>query len=816
MVQQVHNTASAAWDAQWRDIAADWELIVGRIDSVLPLPAAPSLAAPCASPAGAVGGESDDDAAPRAVVGRAGSRFQSYARVYQLCEDDRCVPTTASGGTAVTAVEYTELRLGQDVRACVAASFIVVADALEHAAPFSGDGAAAHTAQQRRVVLWALAALGVARQRCALYGRVLRVHFKHLEQVVFGGGFCQRVVDRAARELFAAAGFSRLLFGAFAALFPPGDATDAMGAISRAVHWLVEIGVADAPAQLTDAVTPPWQRHAAGFVSALPRPLAAAHVAGLVAQINTVQRCGAALLDGHRDYHWRRLLHAVISTMLPPELLESLLVPLWDVVSQRGNGAGDGRELGLLIDTVGQLGFYAAALSAALVNVVRAALVDAVVVVAANDANPAGSIAAVTQLVAAARAAKAAPAAAAAGGSDDLRLITDGLISDAVRSATVDFVNRGDVQWAHHLALFWIDAAAASDGDAELCDGALRLVSLLADADAFVQHCVRRLAWRFLMDLDRNVDRSMDVLGQLHRALSAAALSPLAVLANELNRALFYDSECVASPVEPPAAAAAARPAFEYSCRCLSASLWCGHVAAPAALALSAMPAFTEGAPAAPLRSAIGWLAAVYCRTFSNRALQWPSLAGVVTLRARRSGGAAAAVTCSPLVAMVLLHFNRAAEWVVAELAAQFAPLSAAAFRRLLAAIAAAGLITVDGDAVRATDAAARSRLRLLSTVWLDSASVDAKQAGAAPAAPLAVSAEMLTQRLRLIEASIVRVMKARRQASHAELLDGVAAMLRDRFVVAPAAFKRGVREMLDREFIERAASSRDIYTYVA
>ncbi|EAN84868.1 hypothetical protein C3747_114g72 [Trypanosoma cruzi] len=70
------------------------------------------------------------------------------------------------------------------------------------------------------------------------------------------------------------------------------------------------------------------------------------------------------------------------------------------------------------------------------------------------------------------------------------------------------------------------------------------------------------------------------------------------------------------------------------------------------------------------------------------------------------------------------------------------------------------------------------------------------------------------TERLRKLEAGIVRIMKEKRSLSHFDLFASVAELLMTHFVVTAPVFKRCMARLIEREFIAR--SERDTYVYVA
>ena len=66
------------------------------------------------------------------------------------------------------------------------------------------------------------------------------------------------------------------------------------------------------------------------------------------------------------------------------------------------------------------------------------------------------------------------------------------------------------------------------------------------------------------------------------------------------------------------------------------------------------------------------------------------------------------------------------------------------------------------------------------------------------------------------VEAAIVRVMKARRKLSHNGLVTEVTEQLKKRFLPSPIVIKKRVENLIEREYLTRAADDRKMYIYVA
>lgn len=79
-----------------------------------------------------------------------------------------------------------------------------------------------------------------------------------------------------------------------------------------------------------------------------------------------------------------------------------------------------------------------------------------------------------------------------------------------------------------------------------------------------------------------------------------------------------------------------------------------------------------------------------------------------------------------------------------------------------------------------------------------------------------AVPESVEDDRRHVVEAAIVRIMKARRRLDHNSLIAEVTKQLRDRFVPQPAFIKKRIESMIERDYIERTSENRNVYSYLA
>jgi len=70
--------------------------------------------------------------------------------------------------------------------------------------------------------------------------------------------------------------------------------------------------------------------------------------------------------------------------------------------------------------------------------------------------------------------------------------------------------------------------------------------------------------------------------------------------------------------------------------------------------------------------------------------------------------------------------------------------------------------------------------------------------------------------RKHLIEAAIVRTMKARKNMQHANLIAEVTKQLQSRFRPYPLTIKKRIESLIEREYLERSGTDRKVYNYLA
>lgn len=89
-------------------------------------------------------------------------------------------------------------------------------------------------------------------------------------------------------------------------------------------------------------------------------------------------------------------------------------------------------------------------------------------------------------------------------------------------------------------------------------------------------------------------------------------------------------------------------------------------------------------------------------------------------------------------------------------------------------------------------------------------------QTSAPAAADPAQSAAVMEKRKQEVDAAIVRTLKTRKTVSHADLVAAVAKFLAPRFAVDTAFVKKRIEFLIEQEYVERDATDRALYHYLA
>jgi hypothetical protein len=216
-----------------------------------------------------------------------------------------------------------------------------------------------------------------------------------------------------------------------------------------------------------------------------------------------------------------------------------------------------------------------------------------------------------------------------------------------------------------------------------------------------------------------------------------------------------------------------------------------------------------------------------YVEKFSNRVLKWVLSLGEVSVKMTMPDGKSYDIAMLPLQAVILRLFD--------ELAAAESPLSLAdvhaksgiaeldVVKRVLHSLCCQKykllLKSTESKNIGPRDAFRANAAFVNSTKRFRVAMATLDDGGghggtASDAAQAAVRKTMLEDRGFLIDSIVVRIMKARKRLSHAELLGEIVHQVTT-FQPDPAMVKTRVGSLIERDFLERAEDDSKSYVYV-
>lgn len=231
-----------------------------------------------------------------------------------------------------------------------------------------------------------------------------------------------------------------------------------------------------------------------------------------------------------------------------------------------------------------------------------------------------------------------------------------------------------------------------------------------------------------------------------------------------------------------------------------------------------------------PVQDAIGRFEKFYLEKHTGRKLSWQTSAGQAEIRAV-FGNKRHDLCVSSYQMCILLLFNDADTFTLgeirtmtqipdSELRRHLISLCTPKYRILKKGNKGRG-ITSDEDVFTFNDEYT-SKLKRVRIPLVKETSVNANNAalGAASqpevAGGTAIPAAVEEDRRHLVEAAIVRIMKARKSLHHNELVAEVTKQLSTRFQASPIFTKKRIESLIEREYLERSEKDRRVYQYVA
>eukprot|EP00035_Acanthoeca_spectabilis_P011079 m.195079 g.195079 ORF g.195079 m.195079 type:complete len:737 (-) comp15223_c0_seq2:854-3064(-) len=217
------------------------------------------------------------------------------------------------------------------------------------------------------------------------------------------------------------------------------------------------------------------------------------------------------------------------------------------------------------------------------------------------------------------------------------------------------------------------------------------------------------------------------------------------------------------------------------------------------------------------LRDATGAYEAWYLAKHTGRKLTWQTALGTMLLQARFPKGSKL-LSVSTLQGIILLLFNDVGGSLsVADLEAKTG-LELTALSRSLQSLALGKhkvLIKSGADEDELTKATTFEMNNSFTSKMTKIKIVQGVVKETAPERQVTQD-RMDEDRRLLMEASIVRVMKHRRNLGHNDLVIEVTKMLSARFVPTPQGLKKRIERLIEADFLRRSATDTSVYEYVA
>ena len=230
------------------------------------------------------------------------------------------------------------------------------------------------------------------------------------------------------------------------------------------------------------------------------------------------------------------------------------------------------------------------------------------------------------------------------------------------------------------------------------------------------------------------------------------------------------------------------------------------------------------------IQESIDHFSKFYLNEHTGRKLSWQTSAGQAELRATFGNGRRHELCVSTYQMCILLLFNEQSSLTLGQIRMQTQIPDSELRRHLISLCTPKNRILKKGSKGRGitsdsdtftfnadyTSKLKRIRIALVKeTSMTGTRTAAADQAAAAPShstIPVAVEED----RRHLVEAAIVRIMKARRRSDHNDLIAEVTKQLSVRFTPTPQFIKKRIESLIEREYLERAENEHRVYEYVA
>jgi cullin 3 len=227
-----------------------------------------------------------------------------------------------------------------------------------------------------------------------------------------------------------------------------------------------------------------------------------------------------------------------------------------------------------------------------------------------------------------------------------------------------------------------------------------------------------------------------------------------------------------------------------------------------------------------PIQTAISHFSKFYLTEHTGRKLSWQTSAGAAELRANFPGGRRHELCVSTYQMCILLLFNEEDTITLGQVRARTQIPDSELRRHLISLCTPKNRILKKGSKGRgitsdtdtfAYNAEYTSKLKRVRIPLVKETSLSADGSKEKTSVPLsAVPVAVEEDRRHLVEAALVRIMKARRRSDHNELIAEVTKQLSVRFNPTPQFIKKRIESLIEREYLERAEEEHRVYQYVA
>lgn len=373
----------------------------------------------------------------------------------------------------------------------------------------------------------------------------------------------------------------------------------------------------------------------------------------------------------------------------------------------------------------------------------------------------------------------------------------------ALQNAFEEIVNRGTLQaTTAELIADFTDSVLRKGGlrleEKQLqttLDNIVRLFSYLHDKDMFSKFYRQLLSKRLLQQRSASAEAEKSMIGKLKLRCGAQYTSKLEGMINDMRDEVHergYQKFCVERGIKRDS---------EFTVQALTSGFWPTYKSEDLKLPMA-------------MSECVQSFEAYYSSVTNNRKLQWYHKMGVVTLQGNFKKRKMDLVV-SAIQSAILLLFNDEEELSI-EAIIKHTGLDADAMKAQLRSLVTGQFKILNKKpkegyridhvmSVNRDFSHAQRRLRIPNVAN----KTTKKERGAATQA-------VQEDRRHAIEASVVRVMKARKSLQHATLVSEVSSHLMQYFKPDPREIKRRIEDLIVREYLARDESQKGLYHYLA